>query len=102
VLLLGPALVIVGGALLIPSLNLLVQSFAHSLGYGQISYHFTLSNYTSALTDPLYRSLALRSFGLGAVTGVAGTWRCISWSCRCSPAIWSGCTPGTRCSERAA
>jgi len=71
VVLLAPALVIVGGALLIPTLNLLVQSFAQSLGYGQIGYDFTLSNYTSVLTDPLYRSLAMRSFGLGAVTGVA-------------------------------
>ena len=69
-LLLAPAVAIVGGALIVPALNLLVQSFVRSLGYGQLSYHFTLSNYTSALTDPLYRTLALRSFGLGAVSAV--------------------------------
>jgi spermidine/putrescine transport system permease protein len=70
VLLTGPALVIVGGALLIPAANLLVQSFVHTLGYGQVDYHFTLSNYASAITNPTYVKLAWRSFGLGAVAGV--------------------------------
>jgi spermidine/putrescine transport system permease protein len=69
-LLIGPAVALVGGALLVPALNLLVQSFVSSLGYGQISYHFTFANYTSALTNPVYRTLALRSFGLGAVSAV--------------------------------
>jgi spermidine/putrescine transport system permease protein len=64
--LVGPALLLVGGALFIPAINLLVQSFIESPGYGQLTYHFTISNYVNAVTDPLYRKVALHSFGLGA------------------------------------
>lgn len=70
-LLVGPALLLVTGALLIPTLNLLTQSFLVSLGYGQVSYHLTLENYTSAITDPTYLRLAFYSFGLGALAAVA-------------------------------
>jgi spermidine/putrescine transport system permease protein len=70
-LLVGPAVVLVGGALLIPTINLLVQSFLVPSGYGQVSYHFTIANYTSALTDPTYLKLALYSFGLGALAAIA-------------------------------
>jgi spermidine/putrescine transport system permease protein len=70
-LLVGPALVLVGGALLIPTINLLVQSFLTPSGYGQVSYHFTVANYTSALTNPTYLKLALYSFGLGALAAIA-------------------------------
>jgi spermidine/putrescine transport system permease protein len=70
-LLVGPAVVLVSGALLIPTINLLVQSFLVPSGYGQVSYHFTLANYTSALTDPTYLKLALYSFGLGALAAIA-------------------------------
>jgi spermidine/putrescine transport system permease protein len=65
-LLVGPAVVIVGGALLVPAANLLVQSFLESQGYGQLTYHFTVSNYVDALSDPVYRTVAWRSFALGA------------------------------------
>ena len=61
---------LVGPALLVPALNLLVQSFMESSGYGQITYHFTFSNYTAALQDPVYRKVAWHSFGLGALAAL--------------------------------
>jgi spermidine/putrescine transport system permease protein len=70
-LLATPALVALGVALLIPILLLLVQSFIVSLGYGQLQYSFTLSNYTEALQDPVNRSIAIRTFSLAAVTATA-------------------------------
>lgn len=69
-LLVGPALLLVGGALVVPAVNLLVQSFFESQGYGQVTYRFTLSNYVTAVTDPTYRSIAWRSFGLGALAAL--------------------------------
>jgi spermidine/putrescine transport system permease protein len=69
-LLLGPALLVIGGGLLIPAVNLFVQSFLESPGYGQVAYHFTFSNYTSALEDPVYRTVAWHSFGLGALAAL--------------------------------
>jgi spermidine/putrescine transport system permease protein len=68
--LVAPALLVVGGALLVPSLNLIVQSFVESSGYAQSTYHFTLANYTSALTDSTYRRVAWHSFGLGALAAL--------------------------------
>ena len=68
--LVGPAALVVGGALLVPALNLVVQSFLVSTGYGGVKYHFTLSNYTSALTDSTYREVAWHSFGLGALAAL--------------------------------
>jgi spermidine/putrescine transport system permease protein len=65
-LLATPGLAVVGGALLIPMALLLVQSFIVSLGYGQLRYTFTFSNYTSALTDPLYQGIAARTFTMAA------------------------------------
>jgi spermidine/putrescine transport system permease protein len=67
-LLAGPALLVLGAALLVPILLLLLQSFVVSLGYGQLQYTFTLSNYTSALQDPVYRSIAIRTFSMGAMS----------------------------------
>ena len=69
-LLVSPALLLVGGALVVPAVNLLVQSFFESQGYGQVTYRFTLSNYVNAVTDPTYRSIAWRSFGLGALAAL--------------------------------
>jgi spermidine/putrescine transport system permease protein len=69
-LLVGPALLLVGGALLVPAANLLVQSFIESSGYGQVTYHFTFSNYTDVLQDPVYRTVAWHSFGLGALAAL--------------------------------
>jgi spermidine/putrescine transport system permease protein len=70
VLLLGPAVLLVGGALLIPTINLLVQSFLVPSGYGQVSYHFTFANYSGAVTNPTYLKLAMNSFGLGAFAAI--------------------------------
>jgi spermidine/putrescine transport system permease protein len=71
VLLAGPVVLIIGGALAVPTIVLLFQSFLVSLGFGQVEYTFTLSNYTEALTDPLLRSVALHSFGQGALVATA-------------------------------
>lgn len=70
VLLVGPAVLVVAGALLVPAANLFVQSFMESGGYGQVTYHFTFSNYTDALRDPVYRTVAWHSFGLGALSAL--------------------------------
>jgi spermidine/putrescine transport system permease protein len=64
----GPALLVIGGALLIPLLLLLLQSFIVSLGYGQLRYSFTLQNYSSALADPVYRKIAMRTFEMAGAT----------------------------------
>jgi spermidine/putrescine transport system permease protein len=68
--LVAPALLVVCGALLVPALNLIVQSFLESSGYGGLTYHFTFSNYTSAITDSTYRTVAWHSFGLGALAAL--------------------------------
>ena len=68
--LVGPAVLLVGGALLVPAANLLVQSFLESQGYGQLTYHFTFSNYVDAISDPVYRTVAWRSFALAAAAAV--------------------------------
>jgi spermidine/putrescine transport system permease protein len=61
---------LVGGALLVPAANLLVQSFLESPGYGQLTYHFTFSNYVDAVSDPVYRAVAWHSFALAAGAAV--------------------------------
>jgi spermidine/putrescine transport system permease protein len=66
----APALLVVGGALLVPALNLIVQSFLVSTGYGGVAYHFTFSNYIDAVRDPTYRTVAWHSFGLGAAAAL--------------------------------
>lgn len=68
--LVGPALLVVCGALLVPALNLIVQSFLESSGYGGVVYHFTFSNYLDAIRDPTYRTVAWHSFGLGALAAI--------------------------------
>lgn len=69
-LLVGPALALIGGALLVPTANLLLQSFLVSKGYGRVEFTLTLRNYVDAVTDPLYLRLAISSFGLGAVAAL--------------------------------
>ena len=64
-------MLVIGGALVIPAIVLLLQSFLVSLGFGRLEYTFTMSNYTDALTDPLFRSVALQSFGQGALAALA-------------------------------
>jgi spermidine/putrescine transport system permease protein len=68
--LVAPALLVVCGALLVPALNLILQSFLESSGYGGVVYHFTFSNYLDALRDPTYRTVAWHSFGLGALAAL--------------------------------
>jgi spermidine/putrescine transport system permease protein len=68
--LVAPALFVVCGALLVPALNLIVQSFLESSGYGGVAYHFTFSNYLDAVRDPTYRTVAWHSFGLGALAAL--------------------------------
>jgi spermidine/putrescine transport system permease protein len=68
--LLAPALLVIGGALLVPAANLIVQSFVESTGYGGVRYHFTFSNYLDAIRDPTYRTVAWHSFGLGALAAL--------------------------------
>jgi len=70
-LLAAPSLLVIGGALLVPMLLLLVQSFVVSLGYGQLQYTFTLANYTDALRDPVYRTIAVHTFATAAATAAA-------------------------------
>src|SRR5437870_3394121 len=45
-----------------------MQSFIVSLGYGQLQYSFTLQNYSSALGDHVYRTIAVRTFGMAGAT----------------------------------
>jgi spermidine/putrescine transport system permease protein len=71
VLLSSPALFVIGAALLVPIALLLVQSFVEGLGYGQIRYTFTWSNYSAALADPLYRTIAVRTFTMAAANATA-------------------------------
>jgi spermidine/putrescine transport system permease protein len=68
--LVAPALLVVCGALLVPALNLILQSFLESSGYGGVVYHFTFSNYLDAVRDPTYRTVAWHSFGLGALAAL--------------------------------
>ena len=68
--LVAPALLVVCGALLVPALNLILQSFLESSGYGGVVYHFTFSNYLDAVRDPTYRTVAWHSFGLGAAAAL--------------------------------
>ncbi|HZU19906.1 MAG TPA: ABC transporter permease [Gaiellaceae bacterium] len=68
--LVAPALLVVCGALLVPAVNLIVQSFLESSGYGGVVYHFTFSNYLDAVRDPTYRTVAWHSFGLGALAAL--------------------------------
>jgi spermidine/putrescine transport system permease protein len=67
-LLVAPAVLLVGGGLLIPAANLLLKSFlVPGALYGQVTHHLTFANYAAALSNPVYRSVALKSFGFGAL-----------------------------------
>ena len=58
----------------VPIALLFVKSFQTSLGYGQVSGHLTFSSYVTALTSPLYRTVAINALevgGIGAVLSVA-------------------------------
>ncbi len=71
--LVGPAIVLLLGALFVPALNLLVKSVVESTGYGQVAYHLTFSNYVNAVTTPGYLTVALNAFGIGALAAITCT-----------------------------
>jgi spermidine/putrescine transport system permease protein len=51
----------------LPIALLFVKSFQTSLGYGQVSGHLTFSSYATALTSPLYRTVAVNSLEVGGI-----------------------------------
>jgi spermidine/putrescine transport system permease protein len=51
----------------LPLVLLFVKSFQTSLGYGQVSGHLTFSSYVTALTSPLYRTVAVNALEIGGI-----------------------------------
>ena len=51
----------------VPIALLFVKSFQTSLGYGQVSGHLTFSSYVTALTSPLYRTVAINALEVGGI-----------------------------------
>jgi spermidine/putrescine transport system permease protein len=51
----------------LPLALLFVKSFQTSLGYGQVSGHLTFSAYVTALTSPLYRTVAVNALEIGGI-----------------------------------
>jgi spermidine/putrescine transport system permease protein len=70
---LAPGLLLVAVGLVIPSLILLFKSFLESQGYGQITYQFTLSNYSDFLGDPVNRAVTLTALQTGAIAALICT-----------------------------
>lgn len=67
VLLLLPVGVALSLGFVIPLALLFVKSFQTSLGYGQVSGHLTFSAYVTALTSPLYRTVAFNALEIGGI-----------------------------------
>jgi spermidine/putrescine transport system permease protein len=67
VLLLFPVGVALSLGFVIPLALLFVKSFQTSLGYGQVSGHLTFSAYVTAVTSPLYRTVALNALEIGGI-----------------------------------
>lgn len=51
----------------VPIALLFVKSFQTSLGYGQVSGPLTFSSYVTALTSPLYRTVAVNALEVGGI-----------------------------------
>lgn len=51
----------------LPIALLFVKSFQTSLGYGQVSGHLTFSSYVTALTSPLYLTVAVNALEVGGI-----------------------------------
>ena len=66
-LLLLPLGVAISLGFVLPLALLFVKSFETSLGYGQVSGHLTLSAYVTALTSPLYRTVAVNALEVGGL-----------------------------------
>jgi spermidine/putrescine transport system permease protein len=64
-LLLLPLGVVLSLGFVLPLGLLFVKSFQTSLGYGQVSGHLTLSSYVTAVTSPLYRTVAVNALEIG-------------------------------------
>jgi spermidine/putrescine transport system permease protein len=64
-LLLLPLGVALSLGFVLPLALLFVKSFQTSLGYGQVSNHLTFSAYVTAVTSPLYRTVALNALEVG-------------------------------------
>jgi spermidine/putrescine transport system permease protein len=69
-LLIAPAVLLIVGALIIPAAILLAKSFFESLGYGQVSYNLTLSNYLDSIGNPVYRKVAYNALGIGGLAAL--------------------------------
>jgi spermidine/putrescine transport system permease protein len=66
-LLLLPLGVTLSLGFVLPLVLLFVKSFQTSLGYGQVSGHLTFSAYVTALTSPLYRTVAVNALEIGGI-----------------------------------
>lgn len=66
-LLLLPLGVALSLGFVVPLALLFVKSFQTSLGYGQVSDHLTFSAYVTALTSPLYRTVAVNALVIGGI-----------------------------------
>jgi spermidine/putrescine transport system permease protein len=66
-LLLLPLGVALSLGFVVPLALLVVKSFQTSLGYGQVSDHLTFSAYVTALTSPLYRTVAVNALVIGGI-----------------------------------
>jgi spermidine/putrescine transport system permease protein len=66
-LLLLPLGVVLSLGFVLPLGLLFVKSFQTSLGYGQVSGHLTLSSYVTAVTSPLYRTVAVNALEIGGI-----------------------------------
>jgi spermidine/putrescine transport system permease protein len=66
-LLLLPLGVVLSLGFVLPLVLLFVKSFQTSLGYGQVSGHLTFSSYVTAVTSPLYRTVAVNALEIGGI-----------------------------------
>jgi spermidine/putrescine transport system permease protein len=66
-LLLLPVGIALSLGFVVPLALLFVKSFETSLGYGQVSGHLTFSAYVTAVTSPLYRTVAVNALEIGGI-----------------------------------
>jgi spermidine/putrescine transport system permease protein len=66
-LLLLPLGVALSLGFVVPLALLFVKSFQTSLGYGQVSDHLTFAAYVTAVTSPLYRTVAVNALVIGGI-----------------------------------
>jgi spermidine/putrescine transport system permease protein len=66
-LLLLPVGIALSLGFVLPLALLFVKSFETSLGYGQVSGHLTFSAYVTAVSSPLYRTVAVNALEIGGI-----------------------------------